>query len=362
MPRDPPTRGLPCLRGSFLVVDFSIARISMTAWISLPSWYRNRNYRNSLFPDLGEHRGGGKWQNFRTSEGTHAIFSQKVVELRSFAAAAGSRCPGHGLEAVSRLEERLGARLFNRTSRRLARADRCGPEVSERAARLLADGKTAENEATGAIRHAARGLVRLAVPMTFGVRLSRPLLPEFAEQYPESIDRSSTSDTHGRSDRRGLTWACASRDCPDSSLIARQLCAMPRYTVASPSYLKRWGRPARDLHLAEPHPLVMHVEQQALWHYTNASGEQASVRPAGTIARQQWRLVLPSVMRASASPICPTSSSTTPSHRGSRGDPEGWKQPRERRASGDAARRPLRPRRGARGFSGEAFCQGKRGK
>jgi DNA-binding transcriptional LysR family regulator len=224
-----------------------------------------------------------------------AIFA-KVVELRSFAAAASELALSKATvsKAVSRLEGRLGARLFNRTSRRLALTD-AGQRLAARAARLLADGEEAENE-TLAQSTAPRGLVRLAVPMSFGVKAVAPLLPEFLAQYPDvSIDlhlSDATVDLIGEGFDAGLRIA----RLPDSSLIARRLCGMPRYTVAAPAYLKRYGRPTHPMHLAEHKCFGYAYLSSNIWHYTNAAGEQASVRPAGQLRVNNGEAVMPALI------------------------------------------------------------------
>jgi DNA-binding transcriptional LysR family regulator len=225
-----------------------------------------------------------------------AIFA-KVVELRSFAAAAGELALSKATvsKAVSRLEQRLGARLFNRTSRRLALTD-AGQRLSERAARLLTDGEAAESEVL-AQSATPRGLVRFAVPMTFGVKMVAPLLPEFFKTYPEvAIDlhlSDATVDLIGDGFDAGLRIA----RLPDSSLLARRLCPMPRYTVAAPSYLKRQGRPTHPMHLADHKCFgYAYLSNPNVWHYTNAAGEEVSVRPAGPLRVNNGEALLPAVL------------------------------------------------------------------
>src|SRR3954453_12149921 len=233
-----------------------------------------------------------------------AIFA-KVVELRSFAAASTELALSKATvsKAVSRLEERLVARLFNRTSRRLALTD-AGQKLAERAARLLSDGEAAENEAL-AQSATPRGLVRLAGPMTFGVKSVAPLLPEFLATYPEvSIDlhlSDATVDLVGA----GFDAAIRIAVLPDSSLVARRLCDMPRYLVGSPAYLNKHGRPKHPLHLAQHRCIgYSYTTKSETWRF-NKDGKAATIRPSGPFRVNNGDAMMPALIAGTGLGILP---------------------------------------------------------
>src|SRR6201990_2122531 len=113
-----------------------------------------------------------------------AMFA-KVAEERSFAGAARAMGVSGATvsRAVTRLEERLGGRLFNRTSRRLALTE-YGRTLAERASKIYADAEEAEDFARETSSR-PRGLIKLAAPLSFGARWVAPILPEFFRLYPD---------------------------------------------------------------------------------------------------------------------------------------------------------------------------------
>jgi DNA-binding transcriptional LysR family regulator len=168
--------------------------------------------------------------------------------------------------------------------------------LSERAARLLADGEAAENEAL-AQSVTPRGLVRFAVPMTFGVKAVAPILPAFLAAYPDVAIDLHLSDAMVDLIGEGFDAGLRIASLPDSSLIARRLCAMPRYTVASPEYLKRHGRPTHPMHLAQHKCLgYAYLSTPDIWRYTNSAGEQVSVRPAGPLRVNNGEALMPALL------------------------------------------------------------------
>jgi DNA-binding transcriptional LysR family regulator len=210
-----------------------------------------------------------------------AVFA-KVVETRSFAGAARelSLSKATVSKAVSRLETKLGARLINRTSRRLALTD-AGRHLSGRASAILAEAEAAENEALAQSTN-PRGLVRLAVPMSFGLLAVAPALPGFFAKYPEVQVDLHLSDAMIDIVGEGFDAALRIASLPDSSLVARRLCPVESLLVAAPSYLKARGKPKHPMALSEHACLgYAYLTTPDTWHFTSKAGETAVVHPRG---------------------------------------------------------------------------------
>lgn len=221
----------------------------------------------------------------------------KVAEERSFAGAArvlGVSVPTVS-RAVTRLEERLGGRLFNRTSRRLALTD-LGRGVAERAARVLWEAEEAESSARE-LASRPRGTVRIAVPMSFGLRWVAPLMPEFLRLYPDISVDLHLSDASVDLIGEGFDAALRIAVLEESSLVARRLCPMARHVVASPAYIARYGRPQHPGELAAHHLLgyAYHARGDA-WRFTGPAGEAVAVTPSGPLRVTNVDALVPTLL------------------------------------------------------------------
>jgi DNA-binding transcriptional LysR family regulator len=226
-----------------------------------------------------------------------AMFA-KVAEECSFAAAA--RAMGVSVatvsRAVTRLEERLGGRLFNRTSRRLALTD-YGRRLAERASRVYAQAQEAEDFARETSSK-PRGLVKLAAPLSFGARWVAPILPAFFQQYPDVAIDLHLTDAQTDLIGDGFDAALRIAVMEDSSLVARLIAPVRRFLVASPSYIARYGRPQhpRDL---DAHRCLSYTHRATrdVWRFTHRrSGEECSISPTGPLRGTSVEALLPTVL------------------------------------------------------------------
>lgn len=225
-----------------------------------------------------------------------AIFA-RVAELRSFAGAAGELGLSKATvsKAVGRLERKLGTRLFNRTSRRLALTE-AGTALASRAAAMLTEAETAEQEMLSQ-SNTPRGRVRLAAPMSFGVLFVAPHLPDFFRLYPEISIDLHLSDALIDLIGEGFDAAIRIGILADSALMARRLCAMPLHLVGAPGYLRTHGRPKHPLELAGHNALTYsHQLTPETWQFRKRSGETAAVRPAGALRVNNGEAMVPSLL------------------------------------------------------------------
>jgi DNA-binding transcriptional LysR family regulator len=209
----------------------------------------------------------------------------KVASCGSFSKAAKELSLSNATvsKLISRLEARLGERLFHRTSRKLTLTE-TGRVLATRAAQILSEGEDAEAEAQ-ARSVSPRGRVRLAAPMSFGLRQIAPILPEFLALYPEVSVDLRLDDRLVDLIGDGVDVAVRIAALTDSSLIVRKLCPIARYVVGTSGYFESRGRPQRPSDLTQHACLpYTYLTSGDVWHFVNDAGEKESVTVQGPLA------------------------------------------------------------------------------
>ena len=165
----------------------------------------------------------------------------KVAETGSFSAAgrAIGLAPSSVSRQISALEDQLGTRLFNRTTRKLHLTE-AGEIYHGHTERILSNIEEA-NAAVTELQEEPRGTLRINIPVVFGRRYIATTLPEFLDRYPELSVELQVTDNFVDLIEEGADLAIRVGGLTNTSFIARKLIGIQRLLVASPAYIEKHG-------------------------------------------------------------------------------------------------------------------------
>ena len=214
----------------------------------------------------------------------------KFLEMKTFAAVVDGGSFVQAADAldmskpavsrhVAELEQRLGVRLLHRTTRKLSLTEE-GRQFYGRCKTVLADVEVAEEEIT-AKSIAVKGLIKVNVPVSFGLWELAPLWPDFMGKYPE-IDLDITfADRIVDLVEEGYDLAVRIARLPNSSLVSKKLASTRLVLCASPAYLKKHGRPRHPSELMD-HTVLSYslLSTGDQWHFEGPQGSvSVTVKP-----------------------------------------------------------------------------------
>lgn len=208
----------------------------------------------------------------------------QVVEAGGFTAAADAL--GVSKSAISRqikaLEEELGVRLLNRTTRRLSPTE-AGTAVYQHARRMIEEAEAAREVAV-CIQGAMRGTLRVNAPMTFGIRELGPVLPEFMKRYPDVTIDLVLNDRRVDLVEEGFDVSVRISTMVDSSMIVRQLAPVRRLIAGTPDYFSRHPIPAHPRELSEHQFMIYTLSTRpTVLSFSGLRGERIEVPVSGSL-------------------------------------------------------------------------------
>lgn len=218
------------------------------------------------------------------------VVFQRVVQSGSFSAAARQLdMPKSTVSRkISDLEEQIGARLLQRTTRKLGLTD-AGRIFYEHAVRIVAEVEEA-SQAVGRMQAAPRGLLRVTAPLSFGMLggLSAGYLCENKEVQVEIVCTDRLVDLI----EERFDLAIRVGRLADSSLVARTLGSIKRVLVASPNYCKSQGVPRTPADLAKQASIVFGVGASPNLWTLEGGGPRTEIRVAPRLVANDFEIVL----------------------------------------------------------------------
>lgn len=192
---------------------------------------------------------------------------------------------------LSQLEERLGVRLLNRTTRRISLTSE-GEVYFGNALRILSDIEEMERLVSSS-RAAPKGLLRVNAPLGFGRSYIGPAISAFSRRYPDvEVQLHLTDRPIGLPDE-AIDVSIRFGELPDSRLIAKKVAANRRLLVASPAYLRAAGTPAYPHDLVQHQCIVLRQNETAYGNWRVSRGKQTeTVKVHGKLSTNDGEVAL----------------------------------------------------------------------
>jgi DNA-binding transcriptional LysR family regulator len=192
---------------------------------------------------------------------------------------------------LSQIEQRLGVRLINRTTRRVSLTSEGELYLAE-GRRILADIDELE-QTVSSTRAAPKGLLKVNATLGFGRSYIAPALSKFARQYPDLEVQLQLTDRPMNLAEEAIDVGIRFGEPPDSGVVARKIANNRRRIFAAPSYLKVRGRPQVPNDLAQHSCLILRQDDTAygLWRFTKGRQTQ-TVKVRGAMSSNDGEVVL----------------------------------------------------------------------
>lgn len=221
------------------------------------------------------------------------VFFSTLVKLGTLSAVAQEFdvTPSAVSKWLSNLEQRLGVRLINRTTRRLNLTSE-GEAYLSGSRRILAEIDDLEQEVSST-RNAPRGLLKVNATLGFGRSYIAPVISKFERKYPDLEVQLLLTDRPVSLAEGTIDVGIRFGEPPDARVIARKIATNRRRIFASPTYIKEFGRPTTPNELTKHNCLILRQDESAygLWRFSKGKASQ-TIKVRGGLSSNDGEVVL----------------------------------------------------------------------